>query len=129
MSLCCGCSLYQSLDMAAIRHTFSYCRQIFILAYLTPIYTPLERTLQHEVKPNVSATIITLHKRMGNIHFNIFVHYLIKSSFGHSFYNLQIHTILPPNNSNSRLGYRRLQTYEFTYHLIVYKYSKFSQST
>ena len=83
--------------MCTIKNTFTHGRQILVLVYLTPIHTPFERTLQHKVKPKASAATITFHERMGNVHFNVFVHYLIKSSFGHSLYCLQgvgeVHTI------------------------------------
>src|SRR3712207_5707797 len=91
------CRLYQSLDVFAIRNTLTHGRQIFVLVYLTPINTSLERTLQHEVKPNAGAATITFHKRMRHVHFHIFVHYLVEGVFWHSLYRLQcsreVHTI------------------------------------
>lgn len=58
------CRQYQSFNVCTIRNTLTHCGQIFVLVYLTPIHTPLERTLQHEVKPYSSTATITLHKRM-----------------------------------------------------------------
>ena len=97
---------HQSLDMCAIRNTLTHGCQIFVFVYLAPIYTPFERTLQHEVEPNASTATITFHERMGNVHFHVFVHNLIKGCFGHSFYYLQsigeVHTI---SESKTSFGY------------------------
>ena len=67
MNLCSECWLYQSSDVCAISYTLTHCGQVFIFIYLTPIHTPIERTLQHEVDPNTSTATITLHKRMSNV--------------------------------------------------------------
>ena len=67
MNLCGKYRKYQGFDVRTIRNTLTHGRQIFVLIYLAPIHTPIERTLQHKVEPNASAAIITLHKRVGNV--------------------------------------------------------------
>ena len=59
--------------------------EVVIFINILPVYTHAKSLFQDEIEPNTSATTVTLHEWMSDIHLSIFRNNLLKRFLGHRF--------------------------------------------
>ena len=58
--------------------------EIRLFIDLAPVDALLQTALEHQIKPDAGAASVALHEGVGDVHFHIFVDYLVEAGLRHT---------------------------------------------